>query len=347
MEKDAMKARLAQSHGCIAVGFDGFIDTLMRPVMRMGESKPNEYYPTIPALGQYLAGQGGKSCSIGLDVAQRRIGGNAPLLAMAAHALGQHVSLIGMLGDGALDEAYAGLPFEQYSYMAVGQAMALEFDDGKVFLAPNLALAGDAWDTLARKAGAGAVQALKDAALIAMVNWSELPWSGALWQGVLEHCLMAGPSDKARYVFADLADVTRKAAGAVDAVLSLLGQMAAWRTVVLSLNENEARVVGQRVLDGPEDMARTAAGLREKYGIDEVLVHARRETLLCTPRGTTGRPVQVIDKPVISTGAGDNFNAASCTAVLAGLGDAERLAFAGQYVHRYLTLGHSPTLEEL
>lgn len=328
----------------IAVGFDGFVDTLVRPVAKTSADGTQVFYPTIPAFGQYLAGQGGKSCSIGLKVHQQRIGGNAPLLATAAHALGLAVSLVGMLGQGSVDEIFRSLPFPLYTYAAPGVSTALEFDDGKVFFAPEYTLEEPAFETFANRAGK---QALQEANLLALVNWSELSYAHALWQGTLETCVAPHPANRANYAFFDLADSTRKPANEIEDVLKLIGQFSAKRTTILSLNENEALVAGQAALGGANQLEGIAAGLRQTYGIDEILIHTLHCSILCTGRGLANLPVQTLQKPRISTGAGDNFNAASCYAALAGWGDEERLRFANRYVHQYLLQGSSPALKEI
>lgn len=63
----------------VTVGFDGFIDTIARPVARTATADaPAQYFESIPAFGQYLVEHGGKSCSIALHVERRQLGGNLP-----------------------------------------------------------------------------------------------------------------------------------------------------------------------------------------------------------------------------------------------------------------------------
>ena len=73
----------------VTVGFDGFIDTIARPVARTATADaPAQYFESIPAFGQYLVEHGGKSCSIALHVERRQLGGNLPHLSRAASMLG-------------------------------------------------------------------------------------------------------------------------------------------------------------------------------------------------------------------------------------------------------------------
>ena len=55
--------------------------------------------------------------------------------------------------------------------------------------------------------------------------------------------------------FFDLCDCTRRSAEQLDQVLKLLGRFATRRTVVLSLNENEALDCGRKLLDGLDNLS--------------------------------------------------------------------------------------------
>ena len=329
------------------VGFDGFIDTIARPLRATAAAgQPAQPFETIADFGAYLVGQAGKSCSIALSIESRRLGGNLPYLSRAAGRLGLDVTCIGMLGAPAVDPVFADMPCRTRSYAPAGEATALEFRDGKVFLAADVALPDDAW-TLVTSAAPDAPALLGTADLIALVNWSELDFSHSLWEQTLAHAVEPTAADKGKFSFFDLCDCARRSAEEIDRVLRLIGRFAARRTAILSLNENEALLCGARLLDGETDLARISAGLRQTYSVDEILIHTVRETLLDTNAGLVRRPTLYVERPVISTGAGDNFNAASCFAAVLGLAPEDRVAFANQYAHDYISLGESPTLAEV
>lgn len=327
------------------VGFDGFIDTIARPLRATAAAgQPAQPFETIADFGAYLVGQAGKSCSVALSVESRRLGGNLPYLSRAAGRLGLDVTCIGMLGAPAVDPVFADMPCRLRSYAPAGEATALEFQDGKVFLASDVALPDDPW-TLVTQAAPDAAGALGTADLIALVNWSELDFSHSLWENTLVRAVEPTAADKGKFAFFDLCDCARRSSDEIDRVLRLIGRFAARRTTILSLNENEALLCGGRLLCGETDPGRISAGLRRVYGVDEVLIHTVHETLLDTAGGLVRQPTLFVERPVISTGAGDNFNAASCFAAVLGLAPEDRVAFANQYAHDYITAGESPTLE--
>jgi sugar/nucleoside kinase (ribokinase family) len=95
---------------------------------------------------------------------------------------------------------------------------------------------------------------------------------------------------------------------------------------------------------GPGEIARE---LRNKYAIDEIVIHSHRDSCAATGEKLYAKETQFVPAPGISTGAGDNFNAAYSFASLMQLGHTERLQFANLYAHYYITNGRSPDLKTL
>ena len=322
----------------IVVGFDGFLDRLAKPIAEK-RTDGNRYFDTIDSFGRYLSGQAGKSCSIEMDTITRKAGGNAPLLSIAAAALSMDVCCVGMLGLPEPDELFASLPFERYSYFPPGESTALEFDDGKVFLAPSIPFLQDPWAAVdaAMKGRAGEVFGGAD--LIALVNWSEIPFSHILWEAALA-ALWPKPADRGKQVLFDLCDCSRKPAEEIAAVLGLIGRFSQRRQTILSLNENECLDVGAKLF-GLTRCGEIAGKLHLDFGIDQVVVHAVQWSLAHTREGACFQNTLFVEKPLVSTGAGDNFNAAYAYCAGAGMEVAARLEFCHRFVHAYITSGKS------
>lgn len=332
----------------LTVGFDGCVDTIVRPLSQAASAdRPASAFPTIRSLGEFLIGKAEKSCSIELQTQARQLGGNLPYLSRAAGGLGLCVSCIGMLGTpGETDPLFADMPCKLYPFAAPMQSTCLEFTDGKVFFAPDFFLQGDAWQQVLAATDNRAPQMFQSADLLALVNWSELDFAHRLWQGTLE-TMEGTQADKGRFAFFDLCDISRRSSGECDAVLRLMGGFTKYRTTILSLNENEALLAGERLLKDASTLQQIAGGLRSKYDVDEVIIHTLHQTLLATSRGMTLQPTYFVSRPVISTGAGDNFNAASCFGAVMGLEDEDRVDLANTFAHFYVSKGRSASLEEL
>ncbi len=332
----------------ITVGFDGFVDTIVRPLRQSAsQGTAAQAFSTIRQFGEFLISKAEKSCSVELAVEARQLGGNLPFLSRAAGGLGADVSCIGMLGEqGMVDPLFASMPCTLYPFAPPGQSTCMEFDDGKVLLASDCTLSDEPWRLVEAATDGKAAELFGQADLLALVNWSELSFAHALWQRVQEE-IAAKEADKNRFAFFDLCDVSRKSTDELDAVLRLIGRFAAYRTAILSLNENEAQITAERLLSGQSDPVEIAQAVRAAYGIDEVIVHIIRESVLVTPCGVTRQATEFVERPKISTGAGDNFNGAFCFATVMGLTDIDRIAFANAFAHRYITTGRNPTLQDM
>ncbi len=329
-------------------GFDGFIDTIARPIRSIFADNTRQYFSHMGEWGRALVDQDGKSCSFELDVQSCQRGGNAPIASHAAAMLGLDVDCIGMLGMPDIADVFRNTPGRLHSYAAPGDSLALEFDDGKVFLAPSVATYSEPWASIAQSLGETNVKTMvENADLIAFLNWSELPFSSALWQGVWEHALRPLFADLHRHAFFDLCDVSRKSDADIEAVLTLIGRIGEKRNCILSLNHNEAQYICQHLLGENAIEGELGAALRARFGVHQVVIHAASWCQWQCDGETAQIDVARIARPKISTGAGDHFNAAICLATLLDIPLKERLLFAASFAGRYISRGVTPTLADM
>jgi len=330
----------------IVVGYDGFIDTTARPIAQTATDKTDaKMFETIKEFGEFLVSKANKSCSVELKVESKHLGGNLAYLSKGARAMGLNVTGIGMLGDGGtIDEVFRKLDCTLYSFGGPGQSTCLEFQDGKVMLAPAVTLEENGWDLVRKATDDKAPELFVQADLIALVNWSELSFATELWRDTYLNSLLNTPVDKGRFAFFDLCDISRKSGVEIEEVLRMIGCYGEYRTTILSMNENEMQVVMEKVLEKELGLGEAGQEIREKYHIDEILVHTVRKSMLMNQYGTFQKETDFIEHPVMSTGAGDHFNAAACFGAVMGLNWEERLNLANRASSMYVATGKSPTL---
>lgn len=328
----------------IVVGYDGFVDTTVRPIAQTAtEEAPARMFQTIKEFGEFLVSKSEKSCSIELQVESRHLGGNMPFLSLGAGTLGLDVTCIGMLGEGGVvEEPFRNMPCTLYPFTGSGQSTCMEFRDGKVLMAPSVTIPRDGWNMVLEATQGKAIPLLTEADLIALVNWSELTFAQRLWTRTYEEALRGVSCDKDKYAFFDLCDISRKTEMEIQKVLSLIADFSRRRTTILSLNENEAHIVSERILDGQTDCLAIGRALRERYQMDEIIIHTIYQSFLISARGEHCCATDFVKEPVISTGAGDHFNAGSCLGAVMGLADEQRLQLANQVAGHYVRTGHSP-----
>jgi sugar/nucleoside kinase (ribokinase family) len=337
----------------VFAGFDGSVDTIVKPIIRSGnETIPPVYFKTIAEFGKFIAGYSNKSASIEMDIITRRMGGNMPNFARAIAELGVTLSCMGMLFDnnGSIDPIFSDLSGNIMSFAPASVAAAVEFDDGKLFFAPRYVLNADPWQLLEmswpvplRK------KLLNDSDLIACLNWGELSFAGLLWRDLYEECASIFSVDKRKYVFFDLCDFNRKTDEEIRSILNLIGQFSLLRTTILSLNRNEVMLLDERIFKKRirSEISAIAENIHHHYSIDEIIVHSNTVSFAFIGNENYSAETKYIAMPKISTGAGDNFNAAYAFASLMGLTAKERLGFANLYAYTYLFDGKSPGLRNL
>ena len=348
----------------ILAGFDGFIDTLARPVQNSsvgsvgenGSDKKNEFFETIGEFGAYIAAHANRSTSVQYETSRKRMGGNMPNFVAALDALSVPAMAVGMLSDeaGAIDPIFAGLGKERFSFLAAGSAMAFEFTDGKIFFSPvetGGVIRGEKMFPRIEKAFPEFCTFTAAADLIAFLNWSELPFSPDLWEDVFIKALYPAPPDKTRFAFFDLSDTSAKSRLEIEGLISLLRKTGGRRATILSLNKNEAADINRKTggkNSSSNIMSEIAESLYSRFCLDELVIHHCEESISLSPADGLVRVRCAVNScPKVSTGAGDNFNAAYCFASLAGLPAAEKLIFANAYAAAYIASGSSPPLAVL
>jgi hypothetical protein len=338
----------------VLAGFDGFIDSIARPVKQSGGREGPLYFRTIEEFGAYIAGQAHRSGSIELDVVSRRMGGNMPNFSKAAAALGLNLTCIGTLSSGAetgnssdpsdlpeaIDPAFKNLSGKLYSFAAAGIATALEFEDGKIFLAPRMHLENLPSPVFLADCLAGTD-------LAACLNWGELSFATPLWRNLRDAAVRrfgkSSGGEKIRFFF-DLSDFSRRPAGELEEIFSLMNDFSFIGRVILSLNRNEAQLLSERLFrKTPESLP---DAIRLRYGMSEVVVHSHDGALGSRDGESCEITIPPIASPKISTGAGDNFNAAYVFAALMELPLEDALRFAVLYARTYVSEGRSFALGE-
>ncbi|MBA4027851.1 MAG: sugar kinase [Planctomyces sp.] len=364
----ASAGRIAQ--GRAVVGFDAFIDAIIRVVDRRGSMRADDYTPirTIAALAGRIGESAGLSTNLELSVAERRFGGNGPLMASGLAWLGAPVTYIGAVGreddPTQVHPLYRPLEERCARVVAVGTPAttdALEFDDGKVMLGKPSALQHITWEHLKERIGLEALtEMVQESRLIGIVNWVMMGGVEGIWKGLYREVLpRIRPTPEApKRVFIDLCDPAKRADADIRGAVERLAELNRLIPVTLGLNLAEARrmsaVLGVGAFEGREDrpsgpvVRGGAESLRRACGLDCVVIHPRHGAAAATESGQSGWiDGPLVSRPRISTGAGDHFNAGFALAQSLGLAMEDCLCAGVGTSGVYVRDGQSPTLGRL
>jgi sugar/nucleoside kinase (ribokinase family) len=327
---------------------DGFVDEIMHLVDVRHSADSFDRIPTIAKFSERLSGAAGQSTNVEAVVQRVKLGGNGPIMANALCRFGVAVTYLGALGYPSMHPVFSEFAAraEVHSIAPPGLTDAYEFEDGKVMIGKTTQLGEITWQNIQTRFGRKKfADHFFTSDLVAFVNWTVIPFMSDIWAAIQSEL---GPMDKARRrrIFFDLADPEKRTPEDIRRALDLIEKFRAYFDVVLGLNEKEtgevSAVLGlsseRRTRGGLADLARE---IRKATGVDTLVVHPVSYAL-----AVTGNDCAIVDgpyiaKPLITTGAGDHFNAGFCLGRMLGLSDEMSLLVgvttSGYYVRNALS----------
>ena len=335
------------------VGFDGFIDYIVRVVKNKKIRDDCVFFKDMGEFGYYISEKKGKSCTIEINGQVTKIGGNMPIMATALGRLGIKANCIGAMGMPDIRPEFKSMYSDNCSLFSVaepGITTALEFDDGKVMLADMSAVDEISWESIKSTVGVSRLSGLFDrSGLIGMVNWSEIENSMEIWEGVLHEVFPCLRPEPGRVIYFDLSDCSKRHKEDIEKALCLIGKFSAYGRLVLGMNENESRVV-YNALTGSIDsdsLNQLGTSIYEKLEIDMLVIHPVNCAIAWNKDGIHYTENFHVQQPKLSTGGGDNFNAGFCWAMLMNMDITSSLITANAVSGFYVKNGYSPGREDV
>lgn len=343
------------------VGFDGFLDAIYDVVDRRRDMSPRGYerIRTISAFSARVAAAAGRSANVELVRREERFGGNGPLMAGALGALGAAVSFLGAVGreedPAVLHPAYEPLAARCHRVAPIAPTArtdALEFDDGKIMFNHPANVQAVTWERLMDAVGLdGLIREVDGAALIGITNWTIVGGVESIWEGLIRDVLpKVRPAP--RRLFIDLSDPAKRTDSDIARAIGILRRLDTLIPVTLGLNLAEAEriaavvKVGKVSIEGPS-LADSAGDLRKAIGVCCVVVHPRDGAAGALADQVAWFDGPFTQKPRLSTGAGDHFNAGFALGQASGLALAECLATGCACSGAYVRDGASPGMDRL
>ena len=347
----------------VMLGFDGFVDSIIRVVAKRHDKDHYEPLATIAEFGQRIAAAAGQSANFELVTRQRKLGGNGPIMANALAQIGLPVTYIGALGAPQIDPVFQDFSSRAtvHSILDMGATDALEFDDGKLMLGKIEHLGELDYPLILKTIGQEKfTDIIQRSRLLAMLNWTMLPAMGTIFEALIDQILPAvGPDTQAgpRIIFIDLADPAKRTREDLLVALEQIVRMSRQARVILGMNLAESLQVASALdIDVPaqpvEGIEQIATEVRKKLALHAVVVHPRTgaAAAVADERGDVQCSAfqgPFVRNPLLSTGAGDNFNAGFCLGCLADLNIQQALCAGTAASGYYVRNGHSPTLAQL
>jgi hypothetical protein len=343
----------------MVIGFDGFVDEIIHVVDKRIDSENFKRIDTIEDFSKRVARASGLSTNIELVPMVRKIGGNGPIMCNALAKNNCQITYIGSLGHPSIDDVFEPLTkkVKTYSLANPGHSDALEFDEGKLILGKMSSLVDVNYEQLIKTVKKpNLIKLLGETDFFATVNWSMLPNMTDLWKNLLEEVMKELPNrNNKALMFIDLADPEKRENEEIIEALNLLKEFNPYFKVVLGLNKKEAYDIAN-VLDlfdneslknmqvSLEDLNQALYNYLGLYGI---VIHPVDRSC-CVIEGKYYEEVgPYVEKPKLTTGAGDNFNAGFVLGLLLGLKPDFALLNGMSTSGFYVRNARSPEFDEL
>lgn len=333
----------------VFAGFDGYTDMLYS-VVQWEKGKTKQIFKRSEDFARRLLETSGISSEYEILLKCKRLGGNAPLMSIGMAAMGAEVSCVGLFGKRAaeIENRLTGR-LKLYSMGDPAVTVALEFEDCKYMLADCGELQHITYMRLEEALGEGNIDdKILEADLIVAVNWAALPELESILEKLLFSKKSAGKM-KHKWLFLDLSDIRKKEDMEIKTYFRMIKQIADYTGVrtCLSLNENEFHVLAKKLDIIENSEAGKLRKIRECLKIREVILHAMKKSIYCSEEEIVEVLKGICSHPVITTGAGDNFNAGVCAGKLLELPPKGQIEMGNSAAEFYVTYGHSGNLEEI
>lgn len=336
------------------VGFDGFVDEILHVVDKRENADKYQRLPTITKYAERLAAAAGKSTNVELVSQQTKLGGNGPIMANALASFGLKVCYLGNLGYPNLHPIFSDFAkrAEVYTIAEPGYTDAVEFEDGKIMHGKLKALREVNWTNIQARFGEDRFNAkLQAANFIGFVNWTMLTSMNDTWAAILKEVCpkLTGPRRK---IFFDLADPEKRTREDILKALALITEFEKFFDVILGLNEKEAYEIGGHLGlnttdHTPEGLLKLAKEIHARIKINTVVVHPVHYALAVSANDSAIVEGPFTPKPLITTGAGDHFNAGFCLGKLLGFDNAKAVLTGVSTSGFYVRSAKSPTINDL
>jgi sugar/nucleoside kinase (ribokinase family) len=336
------------------IGLDGFVDEILHVVDKRESAEKYHRLPGMAQWAQRIDAAAGKSTNIELVSQMTKLGGNGPIMANAMAAFGARVSYLGILGYPNLHPVFADFArrAEVVSIAEPGYTDAVEFEDGKVMLGKHQSLRQMNWENIKSRYGVDKFLAkVKAADFLGFVNWTMLTAMNGIWAAIqAEVCPKLEGSRKK--LFIDLCDPEKRTPEDISKALQLIASFEKYFDVIFGLNQKEACEIGKNLGLATGDqseagLSRLGQEILKRVPVNTVVIHPTAFALSVDKQGVKLVRGPFTAKPLITTGAGDHFNAGFCMGRLLGLSNEESLLCGVATSGFYVRTAKSPTLADL
>lgn len=339
-------------------GFDAFVDQISDIVDKRQDFQNYEKLSTIEAFGNKIGAAAGLSTNIEYVPRYAKTGGSAVTTGLAMATAGCMVTYVGCIGYPNVHPVFEEFTRAMTSYYTVGnpgQTIAAEFQDGKIMLCNTSPLQDITWERIVDTVGEDVLWDLVQSAdLVATINWTMIPKMNDIWEHIQRE-LLAGttPKQVKPVFFLDPTDPEKRTSADWREAMAIYSRFASHYRTVLSINRKEATEVARAygiTLTKPlaeADLREITEAVSAELGLWGLVIHPVDGASAMIDDKYYYSPGPYTSQPVLTTGAGDNFNGGFCLGLLLDMTPTEALTLGNATSGYYVRKGQSPSFHEL
>ena len=344
------------SPGKVFLGFDGFVDEVVHVVKTRHASGEYDRMETLTEYGAYISACSGLSSGIEIATVNKKLGGNAPNMGIALKQVGFDLIIVAAIGEDAIDPVFHELikDMTAIGIAEPGRTDAIEFLDGKHISTKTDSLNKVCWDDIMKRISADEMAKLFDeCAILAFVDWSYLANMTGIYRGLLNEVLPRMKNRQGMKIFIEISDPEKRTVNELIEALETIGEFAhSGYDTVLGLNKKEACLVAQAYgMEIPDrktqDLETLAAFIFDKLNVTTLVIHPVDRSCSVNENGYTEEPGPYCETPVLTTGAGDTFNAGFVLGYINGFSPEECLQMGNLFSGYYVRNARTANIDEL
>jgi hypothetical protein len=334
----------------VAFGFDGVVDTVREIIDERQDGA--EYTPVteLAAVGDRIQESVDIKSSATFEWTEEatRTGGHVCHLTRALGTLEYEPTMIGTLGE-PIDPVFRD-EFERYPKVSIGQpgqTDAVEFDDGKLMLTQPGDYRTLDWETLCDCIDvADLAERIDGRRLLGLGYWSVTPSFPDLLDGLREELwpLLSSPPE---HVLADPADLRHVPPADLRGGASAFAALDDVVEVTVSANRSECQVIASVFGDDVDEFEETVQVAREALGVHRFVGHGVDRSASSTATETASIAVPTVENHVLTTSAGDHFNAGLAVGLLTDVDEDAALVLGNSLAGWFVRNGTGPTRDQL
>ncbi len=334
----------SEKRGNVFVGFDGFVDNILKPVLERKDNTNFIPMSDITTFADRIKSGAGKSINVEIVKERSSMGGNGPIMANSLALLGNNVDIVGSMGrDEILPifKTFTDRCRTAISFCDPGITDAFEMNDGKVMFNYPQSVLDISWESIISSVGHDRLKKMiSENSYFAFVNWTMIP----LMNDILVHLteIFSGLKEK-NTVYIDLTDPKKRSRKDLRDCMNILLDMNKKADVILGLNESEAVQVAEvmNALPDYKDIRELSENIYKELPLKAIVIHSIKQAAVCADECSFIVDGPYTPEPKLSTGAGDIFNAGFYAGYISGL-DLEECLITGTANSGYYVRNEKP-----